>query len=463
MKKIKIFIVLLFICSRAISQVNTTDSLCLISIYNHVVFKPIYDNWLQGPIFNNWSGITLDSTHTRVTELMLGGRVLSGTISDSIGYLTELEKFSFGGSLGCSGQIPNSICNLSKLFQLDIVYSNISGPIPDSIGKMQNLASIYLNNNQLTGSIPQSLGNLHPPTFHLDLNLSNNQLTGQIPQSLTNVNEMTGLWLDSNMLTGTLPNNMQNWSTSLGIFSCSYNQLSGSLPKILFNNTYGDLNISHNNFTDFPDTSITNAGLETIYMEANKFTFEDIEHLYNQSINYFTYSPQDSVESNIDSLFQIGDTITMHSLVGGTVNHYQWTKNDVDIFGATDSIFTVNNIAYGDSGYYSCKITNTIATQLTLHRRKIHLRVDTTIGIVESQSNDGNVRIYPNPVINSIYIESKIGNTQIVITDISGNIKMKQKTSTPLTTIDISDFSKGIYFVKVINDNGIIVKKFVKE
>ena len=462
MKKIKIFIVLLFICSRAISQVNTTDSLCLISIYNHVVFKPIYDNWLQGPIFNNWSGITLDSTHTRVTELILGGLVLSGTISDSIGYLTELKKFSFGASLGCTGQIPNSICNLSKLFQLAIVHSNISGPIPDSIGKLQHLQNIFLNNNELTGSIPQSLGNL-PPYQNLFINLSSNQLTGQIPESLTEIQNMNGLYLDSNQLTGTLPNNMQNWSTALGIFSCSYNQLSGSLPKILFNNSYGDLNISHNNFTDFPDTSITNAGLETIYMEANKFTFEDIEHLYNQSINYFTYSPQDSVESNIDSLFQIGDTITMHCLVGGTVNHYQWTKSGVDIIGAIDSIFTINNIAYSDSGFYSCKITNTIATQLTLHRRKIHLRVDATIGIVESQANEGDVRIYPNPAFNSLFIECDIKNSQILISDIAGNVKIKQKTSAQSTTIDIRDFAKGIYFVKVISDNGIVVRKFVKE
>jgi len=73
--------------------------------------------------------------------------------------------------------------------------------------------------------------------------------------------------------------------------------------------------------------------------------------------------------------------------------------------------------------------------------------------------------IYPNPANNNIVVENSSftkGET-ITVCDIQGQQLLKQPMQQSKTYIDISAFSKGIYFIKVENEKGIAVKKFVKE
>lgn len=72
------------------------------------------------------------------------------------------------------------------------------------------------------------------------------------------------------------------------------------------------------------------------------------------------------------------------------------------------------------------------------------------------------VSIYPNPVANSCFIESKAAD-KIMIYDISNKMIFIQNTS-PNTEIDLSHLSKGAYFVSIFSKNEIIsVKKIVKQ
>ncbi|MFH2143936.1 MAG: T9SS type A sorting domain-containing protein [Bacteroidota bacterium] len=75
---------------------------------------------------------------------------------------------------------------------------------------------------------------------------------------------------------------------------------------------------------------------------------------------------------------------------------------------------------------------------------------------------DASVRIYPNPVKDILYIKHnnpENGEYQVIITDISG----KNIYNGAENEIDIRNYSKGIYFVKVITNNGINVQKVVVE
>jgi predicted secreted protein len=77
-------------------------------------------------------------------------------------------------------------------------------------------------------------------------------------------------------------------------------------------------------------------------------------------------------------------------------------------------------------------------------------------------SNNENVHIYPNPATNNINIESQ----QQAIIEISNNQGQLIKTlvtSSNKTSIDISDFARGIYFIKVKTEKGVMVEKFIKE
>lgn len=69
-----------------------------------------------------------------------------------------------------------------------------------------------------------------------------------------------------------------------------------------------------------------------------------------------------------------------------------------------------------------------------------------------------NVNLYPNPTSGSLYIAAD-GVREVSIIDINGRTVMSANS----TTIDMSSLTNGIYFVRVITDNGIATKKVVKK
>jgi hypothetical protein len=94
---------------------------------------------------------------------------------------------------------------------------------------------------------------------------------------------------------------------------------------------------------------------------------------------------------------------------------------------------------------------------------------DTLTGINELPNNENKIKIYPNPSIDNIIIESP-QKSEIEILNIQGQLIKVHTASSDKTNIDISSFPIGMYIVKVKTENavpagrqGITVKKFVKE
>ena len=71
--------------------------------------------------------------------------------------------------------------------------------------------------------------------------------------------------------------------------------------------------------------------------------------------------------------------------------------------------------------------------------------------------------IYPNPVNDRLYIETQTLTQTVEVYDIFGSLQQQSAVSGQQSAIDVSDLNSGIYFVKVMTENGEIVKKFVKE
>ncbi len=75
--------------------------------------------------------------------------------------------------------------------------------------------------------------------------------------------------------------------------------------------------------------------------------------------------------------------------------------------------------------------------------------------------NSNKIILYPNPTSNQLTINSELKINEITIIDIAGK---SIKTPKPTTnTINVSNLSSGIYFIKLITDEGTITKKFVKQ
>jgi hypothetical protein len=74
---------------------------------------------------------------------------------------------------------------------------------------------------------------------------------------------------------------------------------------------------------------------------------------------------------------------------------------------------------------------------------------------------ENNIKVYPNPTNNILNIElaNSLELRNIEITTITGQ-KVLESTA---STIDVSGFQDGIYFIKIVSDKGILTQKFIKE
>jgi len=73
---------------------------------------------------------------------------------------------------------------------------------------------------------------------------------------------------------------------------------------------------------------------------------------------------------------------------------------------------------------------------------------------------NNNISIYPNPTNGNITI-TNIANSNVEITDINGRVVMSQFASSDMLSMDLSNFDKGTYIVKIINDSSISIKKVI--
>jgi gliding motility-associated-like protein len=211
------------------------------------------------------------------------------------------------------------------------------------------------------------------------IDLSDNNMVGQIPPEFCTLNELEYLYLPDNFLTGNLPSNFINL-TKLNTIDFRNNDLSGDIPTGIITFTFlADLLISGNQFTQLPPLKSL-VEISNVYIENNKFTFEDIEP--NIGIHNFTYFPQDSVLRDTLIVVNIHDDVTLNSLIGGSLNQYQWKKNNqiindsaTHILGTATHELAINKVSLADSGIYHCVILNANVPLLSLTRRIIQLKI----------------------------------------------------------------------------------------
>ena len=71
--------------------------------------------------------------------------------------------------------------------------------------------------------------------------------------------------------------------------------------------------------------------------------------------------------------------------------------------------------------------------------------------------------IYPNPVNDKLYIETEVEIEEVSIFDIYGRRQELSAVSCQLSAIDVSNLNSGVYFVKIVTENGEVVKRFIKK
>ena len=75
------------------------------------------------------------------------------------------------------------------------------------------------------------------------------------------------------------------------------------------------------------------------------------------------------------------------------------------------------------------------------------VNIDQSTGIGTIAFDETGISVYPNPASGNITIDGLPVNSEIQISDISGKIILNEKTGSGITTIDISQFPKGVYLL----------------
>ena len=355
------------------------------------------ENWLDTITctVGDWHGIQVKNNH--VQWIALDSCNISGALPKELIDLKHLEEIHFHAN-NISGSLPNWINKLSKLMYIIMTKNNLTGAIPSEIGQLRNLKVLELDKNKLEGVIPLELKNNTNLNF---LSLSNNKLTGSIPAELANLGALWSLNLERNSLSGTVPASFGDL-VNLSVLDLSHNQLVGPLPVELKklqnisrfdidNNLIGQIDwnkstlITQNVQTDsnrqIPDEMADLLELDTLYLGGNNLQFNDIEAIFSwenfESFDEFVYAPQDSIGVSVIRQATSGEnlSLTIDNYFPGPSDRYQWYKNGISIPGATSEMLNLNAIQILDSGKYYCKITNLVATGLTLYSRKITVRV----------------------------------------------------------------------------------------
>ncbi|XP_066166585.1 probable LRR receptor-like serine/threonine-protein kinase At1g56140 isoform X2 [Oryza sativa Japonica Group] len=134
-------------------------------------------NSFEGPIPPSLANLT------KLTNLRIGDIVNGSSSLAFISNLTSLSNLILRNCKISGNLAPVDFSKFGVLTLLDLSFNNITGQIPQTILNMTNLEFLFLGNNSFTGSLPDAIS---PSLKAIDF--SYNQLTGGLPSWATQNN-----------------------------------------------------------------------------------------------------------------------------------------------------------------------------------------------------------------------------------------------------------------------------------
>lgn len=487
MTRISYFLLLLYLPMMSVAQDRLNDSLALVSLYNSTNGPEwtIDSNWLDTPI-DQWHGIfTVDD---RVHTIELSDNNLSGPLPSEIGNLTALSSLRMSSNeitgaippeIGACRELqqislfvnritslPAELANCSKLDDIRIYRNEIEGPFPSFFTQMTQLVRLNIGSNKLSGPLPvgmDSLVNLRV------LSIERNELTGQL-LSMKVMPDLVEVHVDENEFTGHLDDILPD-SSNLYYFTCSQNRITGCMKSSYFKpDQLQFLQFSNNAIDCVGDFSVhrEEGVLDRIWCERNYLDFDDLIPLADLELIQFTYAPQNLLGTS-DTLYrEAGEPFSFKFEPGGTDVSYQWSRNGVDLLGAT--LQTYQSFSFdpqNDEGRYQCKavVDHPMLVGLILTSQSDYLFEGTSTSLHDPDL--ASISIAPNPCSSYIELSQLPQNaSHVIVTNVMGQ-QVHQATvngGENGVSCDISNLVNGTYLVLIKDTEAQVtaIGRFVK-
>jgi Leucine-rich repeat (LRR) protein len=180
-----------------------------------LVFVEISGNRFSGSLSNAMSGMTklgyilatgnqftgnIDFLNalTNLVTIELGNNQLSGTVGAELSGLTKLQGLYLYGNSGLEGTLLTYLPTLTDLREAVVNDCRFSGNMPEGIGNLGKLYRFELNNNLFSGTLPTSLTQL---LLLQNFQVAFNGFTGDLPSGMSALNKLTFLYLINNNFT----------------------------------------------------------------------------------------------------------------------------------------------------------------------------------------------------------------------------------------------------------------------
>ena len=176
----------------------------------------------------------------------------------------------------------------------------------------------------------------------------------------------------------------------------------------------GEINISWDDYEGFP------VGSYDLYRHTNATGWELIQQMPS---NLFTYQDTPPTAAGLDYMISVEPPSTCTSTLNKAQDHNSSRSNK-----------TANGM------------------QLPLN--------------IETNPGDDFMSIFPNPStgVFTLQVNPETADSyQVIITDIRGQVVMQFSCNTPSTTIDLADFSDGIYNLQLLANDSVINRKLSKQ
>ncbi len=168
-----------------------------------------------------------------------------------------------------------------------------------------------------------------------------------------------------------------------------------------------------------------------------------------------TVSPALNLGNDVSSCLDGGVTI----FASNAYDTYNWSN------GGTTNVLSVNGATAG-AGSTDHILTVTQASSGCTARDTVNITFQSCVGLSEADV-DLNISLYPNPATNFVTIEVydryNTGNLKLEITNSLGQVVSTQTISSASQKVimDVNNFSKGLYFVKISSDKVFMTKKLL--
>ena len=73
------------------------------------------------------------------------------------------------------------------------------------------------------------------------------------------------------------------------------------------------------------------------------------------------------------------------------------------------------------------------------------------------------VELYPNPAKDRVRIDSKVRVRNLQISTLNGEIVGQREVDGHFLDLPLKGFAQGVYFIRLVTDEGVITKKLVIE